>query len=590
DEVLAPAPRPVANRVERYWTVGRAEDGELVPVGGPRTVAVRTLPEWGRGLSDTPIVSSWEGDTPLRVRLARYTPLMGPDTVVERAVLVVAAAVEGRALVRTTWHVRNERRQYLHVTPPPGMRPITARVSGDPVLVLSDGAGGVYVPLEKSVETVQGLLTFPVELTWIAEGDAWERRGERAVALPAIDAPIQAAEWELYLPRGVTSKDATAAAPPPVEEAGQDELQKAVEAYKKNDFASSQQYLEQARSSGSTSANVDRLQSNLDVLLKDAGGTGTEDVATRRVRELANAKTVELQVEQDKKAEEARRAYESGDVETAEAYLEEVIALADDIGVTEQKESAEQSVRKEEAAQLLVEVKKQKAASAGVLGAKGGGKRGRAVTGIEGGVEGGVVGGVLGGVLPATVPPASPAEEPPPPEASPEPVEEGWTREAFGEEPPTEAAGGEGPGAGGGPPQRPPDVVEPVTEEGERSVVYRRDVEIDFDDIALTGELTKPTGGVVLDRRPAAPKAPAAPPARRATDVAAAKPAQTTSSTTPLPVPAAPAARAALDVKAAPLTLAMPLGGEVVRSTAALLPAGATPTLTVRYRTTGADR
>ena len=166
-----PAPRPVASRVTRYWTVGRAEDGELVPVGGPRAVPLRTVPEWGRGLSETPLESAWSGDSPLQVRVARFTPLMGPDTVIERAEIVVAAAREGRALVRTTWDVRNERRQYLHVTPPPGMTPMTARVSGVAALVLSDGAGGLYVPLEKSVETVQGLLTFPVEITWIAEGE-----------------------------------------------------------------------------------------------------------------------------------------------------------------------------------------------------------------------------------------------------------------------------------------------------------------------------------------------------------------------------------------------------------------------------------
>jgi hypothetical protein len=71
----------------------------------------------------------------------------------------------------------------------------------------------------------------------------------------------------------------------------------------------------------------------------------------------------------------------------------------------------------------------------------------------------------------------------------------------------------------------------------------------------------------------------------------------TTASTTAPPAPESRApesrareSRAALDVRAAPLTLAMPLGGDVVRVTNALLPAGVAPTLTLPYRTTGDPR
>ncbi len=531
-EVPAPAPRPVASRVSRYFTVGGAEDGELVPTGGPRAVPARAIPEWGRGLSETAVVSAWQGDTPLRVRLANYAPMMGPETVIERAVLVVAAAAEGRALLRTTWHVRNERKQYLHVVPQDGARPMTARVSGEAVLVLSDGTGGVYVPLEKSVETVQGLLTFPVELTWIAEGEAWARKGERAFELPAVDAPIQAAEWEVYLPRGVTAKGAVSAAPPPEEEAGAAALQQAVAAYKRNDFTTSSALLETVRSSGSTNANVDRLQSNLDVLLddaKDKGGEASveddeeaEDVATRRVRALANAKTITLQVEQEKKAEEAKLAYASGDVERAEAYLEDVIALADDIGVTEQKESQEQDQRRDDAKRLLGEVKKQKAAS-GKASAEGGARP--ADDGEDRDANGPVAGFELEEVAPYGDELAEPVEAPakvdasaPPPEA-PAPVRA--TRAPAAKPAPLRT-----------PPPPPPPPAAAV--------------------VALP-VLTRPT----------------------------------TASTT---APPAPESRAALDVRAAPLTLAMPLGGDVVRVTNALLPAGVAPTLTLPYRTTGDPR
>jgi len=56
------------------------------------------------------------------------------------------------------------------------------------------------------------------------------------------------------------------------------------------------------------------------------------------------------------------------------------------------------------------------------------------------------------------------------------------------------------------------------------------------------------------------------------------------------PPPGPPEGRAALEVKAAPLTLALPLDGERVVDTAALLPADAHPTLTLPYRRSGAPR
>ena len=58
----------------------------------------------------------------------------------------------------------------------------------------------------------------------------------------------------------------------------------------------------------------------------------------------------------------------------------------------------------------------------------------------------------------------------------------------------------------------------------------------------------------------------------------------------PPPPPPPPEGRAALEVKAAPLTLALPLDGERVVDTAALLPADAHPTHTLPYRRSGAPR
>lgn len=275
-QLAVPGATPVGvQRVDRWWMLGKAEELDLIPAPGPAPISARMLPPWARGIAETTPTAWWHGNQGLSFTPVRYEPLMGPDTVVESAEFVAATAAEGRVLLRATWYVRNERRQYLHVTPPEGWRPMTVRVSGDPVTALSDGARGLYVPLEKSVETMKGLVSFPVEVTWIAEGAAWEKKGERTLELPAVDAPIQAAAWQVHLPRGVERRvrrgddEQLGVAPPPVvtDTDRSDALWlSALKAYKENRWDDAQDYLDDARGLDADNENVARLQSNLDVL------------------------------------------------------------------------------------------------------------------------------------------------------------------------------------------------------------------------------------------------------------------------------------------------------------------------------------
>lgn len=409
----APSPTPLdVRRLDRYWTVARSEEGELLPVSGPRSVSMRALPAWARGMSEAAPLASWRGNAPLVLRAARYAPMMGPDTVIESAEFVLANSAEGRELLRSVWLVRNERRQYLHVRPAPGWRPLTARVSGAPVSVLSDGTGGLYVPLEKSVETIQGLMSFPVEVTWIASHDSWRRRGSRRFELPAVDAPIQSAAWEVHLPRTLTPmhEDAVTVASvyDPRKEAARDSWLQALSAYKDNRFDEAQGWLDQARSYDVEDNNVERLQSNLDVLLEEPQSTEDdrsvtetspmatggdvdgdairdevdrgeteesdeedtrsdvaegkpEDLVVRRVRELANAKTTGQQLAQAEAEENAKKALLAGDEDAAADYLQTVVDLSRQIGATVQKEDRGQADKLNEAMKNLESVQVRKA-------------------------------------------------------------------------------------------------------------------------------------------------------------------------------------------------------------------------------------
>ncbi len=359
-----PAPSPLnVTRTESWYTLGKPDEGDVVPSGG-KGISARQLPTWARGLSESTPVAYWSSAPTLSA--GSFETVMGPDTIVQSAEYVVTQSEDGHILARATWLVRNERSQYLEVTPPPGVRPLTARVSGRPALILREG-DTFYVPLEKSIETVQGLLAFPVEVSWIGEADPWGgRHEERILQLPAVNAPIQATSWEVHLPRGwrVDKKDqprssgsgsGSGAILDAANEQAREAWTNAIESYKKNDFVdaarwlnASRGYAEQAvEADAATMDNVGRLQSNLDVLLPTAdkpdADKGEDDVLSRRVRDLANAKTTDAQITQSKLEEEARKAILMGDDEAAASALEEVTRLAQEISVTEQKESNEQS-------------------------------------------------------------------------------------------------------------------------------------------------------------------------------------------------------------------------------------------------------
>ncbi|HNH47164.1 MAG TPA: hypothetical protein PKY30_09005, partial [Myxococcota bacterium] len=148
-EFRAPVPQPLdVRRVEQWHTLGKSSEIELVPSTG-RTVSSRVVPEWVTGLLQTAPLAWWQGGVPT-LRVERFAPERGPNTVIERAEYLAVANQDGVVLLRSTFYVRNERSQYLHLRPSPGFVPMTARRGSAAMALLSDGEGGVYVTLERS--------------------------------------------------------------------------------------------------------------------------------------------------------------------------------------------------------------------------------------------------------------------------------------------------------------------------------------------------------------------------------------------------------------------------------------------------------
>lgn len=351
-----------------------ARDGEIevIPrLGEWAAVASADLPTWGRGLVEGTPTAAYT-TTPKRdgtLSLLRFVPVESPPVVVDVAAITVATSREGRLLMRAHYEVRNERAAHLRVTPPPGMRILGAQVAGETSLPARDRDGAWLIPLRRSIETVKGALTFPVEVTLLGESDAWQRRERRKLTLPAVDAPIAVTRLTLYLPPGYTSKLGPGDGDV-VDDFTRGEgitygmgigdvgivqadahFQGAVQSWLANDFAGAQAELDALHNLGASNENVDRLQANLDVIVggkdkdknQDSTGTGGADAAIeRRIKEQAKARAAEdirLQASSQQQAEEYSR---SGEYELAEASYAQAIEIGERLAMLEQDESVEQ--------------------------------------------------------------------------------------------------------------------------------------------------------------------------------------------------------------------------------------------------------
>ncbi|WAS96149.1 hypothetical protein [Nannocystis punicea] len=342
-----------------------ARDGEVEAVPeapGWSYVASATLPAWAQGLVEgtaTTALVQQSGASEGSLSLLRFVPLEGPPVVVDVAAYTIATSREGRALVRAHYEVRNERAAHLRVSPPAGFKVIGVRVGGQTAAPARAKDGSWIVPLLRSVETVTGLLSFPVEVILLGESSEWRRRESRELRLPTLDAPIAVSRLTLHLPPGYRSRkqagdgDVVAAFTRGegityglgVGEVGAAQadmvFQDAVQAWMRNDFRAAQGKLDALRGMGAKNENIARLQSNLDVV---AGKTSvSQDMSLqRRVREQAKARAhadVQAQAELKKKAEDERAR---GDYAASASSYQQAIEVGDKLAQLEQTEAVDQ--------------------------------------------------------------------------------------------------------------------------------------------------------------------------------------------------------------------------------------------------------
>lgn len=385
EETRLPLPRiePDAWRSESSLQLGRDGELEVIPAELEGTaITAAALPEWGQGLVEGTPTAAYErtgGPTTGVLELLRFVPVPGPPAVIDVADYTVATTDEGRVLMKARYDLRNDRAAHLLVRPPPGLRIIGARVGLETALPSKDDQGAWRIPLRRSLETVDGLLSFPVEVIMLGEQDPWERRERRELPLPTLDAPVAAARVTLFLPpqyrsrlepgernvveafsegegltygQGVGSEDAVVA---------DALLEEAVQGYLRNDFEGAEAKLEQIEELGVSNANVARLRSNIDVIEGKAAGQDKTDVTMeRRVKEQAKARASEEFRQQEVLIAEAEKAAQAGDYAEAEAQYQAALDLGGKLAKLEQRESVEQSTRNVSVGAKLESVSKKK--------------------------------------------------------------------------------------------------------------------------------------------------------------------------------------------------------------------------------------
>lgn len=110
---------------------------------------------------------------------------------------------DGSILCRARYEVRNRTQQYLRLKLPAGAKVVLARVNEQSRPLTPTGQPDQYLlPLERSLPSVLGLVSFPVEIIYTCKSPPLGQAGQATLPLPAIDLPVAYAWCQAYFPTG----------------------------------------------------------------------------------------------------------------------------------------------------------------------------------------------------------------------------------------------------------------------------------------------------------------------------------------------------------------------------------------------------
>ncbi|MFO7900607.1 MAG: hypothetical protein R6V58_16295 [Planctomycetota bacterium] len=188
-----------------YLIASNSAGGELLEETAARLeeTALIDLPDGLLALSPEKPVLAYRmqrGRWRLACDLVRAAELALPAAIAERCEHVVVVRRSGNVIGRSVFQVSNSSRQFIRLTPPPGTTIRLAIVDDRSVAVTPAGNGAVTLPLKRSIATITGLVSFPVEIVYTRKGAPLDDSGRFAFAVPRVDVPVAHAECRAYVP------------------------------------------------------------------------------------------------------------------------------------------------------------------------------------------------------------------------------------------------------------------------------------------------------------------------------------------------------------------------------------------------------
>ena len=177
-----------------------------VEAAGLKPLALHDLPDEARGLLSAPAVYAYtlaEGPWDARVDLVGMSEFPVRETLVDSALYMILYRPDGRVMTKALFEVRNRAQQYMRVDLPAGAQLVVARVAEQQRNLARGPGDTVLVPLEKSVLTTAGLISFPVELVYVMPAPPLAARGTLRLPLPRTDLPVAYARCALMAPDGM---------------------------------------------------------------------------------------------------------------------------------------------------------------------------------------------------------------------------------------------------------------------------------------------------------------------------------------------------------------------------------------------------
>ena len=135
----------------------------------------------------------------LSVNVVRYDQQAVLMANVEEARYDILLSADGKELVEARYAVRNNQRNFVKISLPPGASVWSAVLGGRPVRPGQSPDGSLLLPLEKS-RGGEDAAAFVVELMYVTKSNAWQEKGKETLTLPSLDLPISRTGMLLYYP------------------------------------------------------------------------------------------------------------------------------------------------------------------------------------------------------------------------------------------------------------------------------------------------------------------------------------------------------------------------------------------------------